>query len=130
MQAIRRARGWVCGASSGQVHLAIGNAEQEDHVKQVPMDFADYAQLVLNDTAAAEMESADGVPYLAEVTDQWSKSEVVLSAAEKIVQRTLGAAKPFVVSVGCCSGLISAGLGEYDVLDGPSPYNYRAPFRH
>jgi hypothetical protein len=81
------------------VNLAIGNAEQESDITQLQMDFSQFAAMVENNTQAAEMERAGGVPYLAEVTDQWSKSPVVKTAAEAIVRRTLSVANPFVVSM-------------------------------
>jgi len=82
-----------------QVNLAIGNAEQESDITQLQMEFSEFAAMVENDTQAAQMERTGGVPYLAEVTDQWSKSAVVKEAAEAIVHKTLSRDNPFVTSM-------------------------------
>jgi len=86
--------------SGHMVNLAIGNAEQDSDITQMQMEFSQFAAMVENDTHAASMErEGGGVPYLAEVTDQWSKSQVVKEAAEAIVHRTLSRANPFVTSM-------------------------------
>lgn len=82
-----------------QVNLAIGNAEQQSNITQLQMEFSQFAAMVENNTQAAQMELAGGVPYLAEVTDQWSKSEVVKEAAEAIVDKSLSRDNPFVMSM-------------------------------
>jgi len=81
------------------VNVALGNVEQAESGAQMELDFADFTSMVMNDTLADELERGEGVPYLAEVTDQWTKSERVRKAAESIVDQSLNWATPFVTSM-------------------------------
>lgn len=82
-----------------KVNVALGNVEQQEHGSQLEMDFEDFSAMVLDSSLAASMEQGDGVPYLAEVTDQWAKSDRMRLRAESIVNTSLGWASPFVTSM-------------------------------